>query len=155
MVQYGFADILKVLPVRKQIPPEVSLEKSIEAKEESIDHKNPGKEQMPPPSHGQPLGAGKSGPTWETPCPFPGKSEHSGGVKDMPSHHCNPFTLTAFGFDRRHCQERTIPIGAIAPIESGMRVENLKAAHDENQDAEGIDPVTKADGKEMAVIPTR
>src|SRR5438093_13405184 len=94
--------------------PKMTLEMSVEAEEDAIDHKNPGKEQMPSASHREPLGARKRGPTWKAPCPLPGKSKHSGGVKGMPRHHGDSFALAALGSDRRHCQDGPIPIGAVA-----------------------------------------
>ena len=146
MVQDGLADVLEILPVGKEIPPEMPFEKSVEAKEDAIDHKNPGKEEMPTPSHGQPLLAGQCGPTWKAPCPLPGKAKHSSGVKGMPRHHGDSFALAAVASDRCHCQDGTIPIGAVAPIQGGMRIENLEPAHNQNREAEEIDPVTEADG---------
>ena len=117
MVQDGLADVPEILPMWKEIPPEMSLEKSVESEEEAIDHKNPGKEEMPTPSHGQPLLAGQCGPTWKAPCPLPGKAKHSSGVKGMPRHHGDSFALAALGSDRCHCQDGTIPIRAVPPIQ--------------------------------------
>src|SRR2546427_11750830 len=59
--------------------------------------------------------------------------------------------LAALRHHRAHRQEWTIAIGAVPPIEGGMRVENLQSAHDQNRQTEDIDPVPDPNRQRMTV----
>ena len=57
----------------------------------------------------------------------------------------DPFDPTGIGHHRFDRKNRPVPVRTFTQVESGMRVEDLKTAHDQNRQAEDIDPMGKTD----------
>ena len=65
----------------------------------------------------------------------------------------NTFHLTGLRLHRTDGQQRVIPIRPISPVESRVSIEDLESAHEENDQAQRIDPVRDPDGQRMAIGP--
>src|SRR5207302_9640386 len=50
-----------------------------------------------------------------------------------------------------HGEDRSLPVRPLAPVERGMRVEDLKAAQNQDRHAEDGDPMGQTGGQPMAV----
>ena len=66
---------------------------------ESIDHKEPRKEQVPLPPHREPLGTGNSRPGWKGPSHAIGITQHAGRIELMPQDCRNASHLATLCFD--------------------------------------------------------
>ena len=96
----------------------------------AVDHKEPGKEKMPLPSHRQPFGIWDCGPG----------RKRSPAVVGLTETSCRTECGAAYGRDASHLatvrlhgtdrQQRCVAIGLIAPVERWMCIEALQAAHD-------------------------
>ena len=62
MILERLPNATQIFPFGKEISRKMTAEDRIQPEDQPIDHEDPGKEQMPLPSHGQPFPAWKRGP---------------------------------------------------------------------------------------------
>src|SRR5689334_5424240 len=151
MIHHIASDAAQIAQLRKQVPPKMPAGKGIQAEEQSVEHEDPGEEQVPLPSHGQPFAARNRRPGRERSNRSSREAEHPGGVERMAQHGGDPFDLASLhphGFDG---QNRPIAVRTLAPIERLMRVENLKSGHDENGEADDVEPMSETNRNGMPV----
>src|SRR5215831_7979932 len=123
----------EILPGWREIACEMSAHQRIDRKEQSIDDKNPGEEQMPLPSHREPSRAGDCRPTGKGADRPVRIAKHAGGVERMSQNRRDPADVAILYSDWTNGKKRTIAIGTISPIERRMGIEDLQPAHDEDE----------------------
>ncbi len=62
---------------------DMSTRQSVGSKDQPVDHKEPGKEQVPLPPHREPLGTGNGGPSWERQTRSIGVAKHTGRLESI------------------------------------------------------------------------
>src|SRR4029079_5494289 len=122
---------------------------------EPVEHEQPGDEEMPTPSHGEVALTGYGerpvkAALIELAVGVGRKPEHAGRVEAMTKDGGDAFGAVALlhGF---HGGQRIVEGGLRSEIESGMGVEDLQAAHQQEQEHERIDPVGDAHRARMPI----
>src|SRR6185437_7256129 len=117
----------------------------VQDKAHAVDHENPCEEEVPCATHGQPLRARDRGPRGEP--PHGGLAVHlrhaepAGGIEAMRAELRDPVQLSIVTLRGAQTQPRPIERRTLAPIQRRVRVEDLQAAAQQDQQADRVDPV--------------
>jgi len=138
--------------IARQMPPQ----DRVAGEREPVEHECPSEEEVPAAPHRQPLMAREGRPVREAAVldpesPVAGGPQDAGRIEVAPEHVRDALE----GPPRRplgaHREDRSLPVRPLAPVERGMRVEDLKTAQNQDRHAEDGDPMGQTGGKPMAV----
>src|SRR4029079_5443501 len=117
------------------------------------DDKQPGEEQVPLPSHPQKFVARNGRPSRKGTARSIRIAENSRGIELVGQDRCDAAYLAVLDLHGADREPRLITIGTVAPIEGGMRIENLQSAHNQDEEKRDIKPMANPYGESMAVDP--
>src|SRR5439155_18334948 len=156
VVAEGAPDRAELGPARHEIALQMPPQDGVAGERDPVEHEGPGKEKVPAAPHRQPLMAREGRPVRKAAVldpehPVAGGPQDAGGVKIAAKHARDALEGSPRHPLGAHGEDRSLPVRPLAPVERGMRVENLKAAQDQDRHAEDGDPMAQTGGKPMAV----
>ncbi len=149
------SDLTDIRPCGHEITGEMSAAHRIDGKDQTIDNEDPCEEEIPLSPHRESFRARNCGPTGKG---APGAvriAQHSCRIKGMSQNGRNPMEVAVGGFDGTNREQWLVAVGTISPIERGMSIEDLQAAHNENEDTDDIEPMTQTHRQRMSIAPFR
>src|SRR5215470_9433335 len=131
----------------------MAADQCVRQEEQAVDDKDPGEKEMPLTSHGKPSGTRNRGPGREGATGAIRVAQHARRVKLVPENSSDPSHLAALGLHGSDREQWLVTIGAITPIQSRMSIEDLQAAHNQNEQTHDIQPMAEAHWKRVSIDP--
>src|SRR6267143_2028619 len=149
------AEAAEVARPGQKIVREVMTRERVDGKAEAGEDENPGEQEMPATSHGQPLAARESRPAREASLAeafsVARRAEDAGRLELETEYLREPLELAARRVNGLERENGAIGVGSLAPIEGGVGVEDLKTAERQDQQAKDDDPVCDPSRERMPV----
>ncbi len=129
----------------QQVAPEVALHEATEQVDGAVDREQPREEEVPAPARGEILVRRDREPgreaAWRERAVLARRAQQPGRLdrERAQPHDAAPLARAA---QRVHRQPRGVVVGAVlAPVQARMGVEDLRAGHQQQREAEDVDPV--------------
>src|SRR5439155_1052071 len=156
MIEERSRDAAQVCPRGPEIVGQVPPREGPEAEAEPGQDEDPGEEEMPAPSHGQPLIARQGCPRWKPALLEVGPATARGSQQsrrvELPTEDLRDATdLALRGLHRLQSEQRPVGVRPLTPVEGRVGVEDLQSAHHEDEETEGGQPVAEPGGQRMAI----
>src|SRR5215471_9986236 len=157
MIEENATDAAKIHSRRFDVAPKMPRDEAVDEICEPVQDKQPGEKEMPAPALGKRLVARQRQPIRECASRqiavrIGEDAENARGV-DFGAADLHPADGRSFealfGVNRE--DRRIAFVAGIAPIETRVRIEDLETAHQQDRDAEHVQPVREADKKRMAI----
>jgi hypothetical protein len=146
-------DTAPMIPSGKKIANEVTTHNRVRHIPQAGDDEDPRKEQVPLPAHRQPSRSRHGRPGGKGSRRMIGISEDAGRLERTAQDGRDAFDVPGRGSHRPNGCQGFISIGSVAPVQRRMGIEDLQAAHDEDHERNGVDPMCQPNGNRVPVRP--
>ncbi len=148
------ADAAQLAARGQQIARQVAAGERVQQVGDAVDDEHPGKEEVPMARHRQPLRPRHRGPTRKAARARLAirlrHTEHAGGLPRVPCERGRADRAGRRVLDPDR-QPRRARVGVIAPVQRRVRVEDVQTTHQQDRQADDVDPMHHAHGQAVAV----